>query len=268
MRRTQLSVNLNKIALLRNSREGNWPDPVYFGRLALEAGASGITIHPRPDQRHIRTSDIEPLVALTQAHKVELNMEGNPFENLMPLVRQYRPQQVTFVPDSTDQLTSDHGFNLHDQEEYDRLGPVIEEAKSLGCRVSLFMDPYAEDMELARQLGADRVELYTEGYAAAYDTFLRDNILQGYIDSTVEARRQGLEVNAGHDLSLKNLEAFLKGCAGICEVSIGHALTAEALQYGMQETISRYAKILARTEWDETAELPERTEQVVETMGF
>ena len=247
MVRTQLSVNLNKVALIRNSREGNWPDPVFFGRIALEAGAAGLTVHPRPDERHIRVSDLKPLSDLVKEYPGrEFNIEGNPFENLMPILRDIRPHQATFVPDAVGQKTSDHGFDFSDPEVRARLVPVIEEAKSYGCRVSLFMDPDPALMAKAAELGADRVELYTEGWAQAHGTEVQDKVLEQYAASVKAAREAGLDVNAGHDLSLDNLEVFLKACREVSEVSIGHALTAEALQFGFAETVRRYEEILDR----------------------
>ena len=219
MIRTQLSVNLNKVALVRNSREGNWPDPVFFGRIALEAGAAGLTVHPRPDERHIRRTDLAPLKALVDAYPGrEFNIEGNPFENLMPILKEIRPHQATFVP----------------------------EAQSYGCRVSLFMDPEPEFTRWAKETGSDRIELYTEGYAAAYGTALEEDILQPYVDSALLCDELALGVNAGHDLSLENLEKLLTACGNIQEVSIGHALTVEALQFGFAETIRRYNELLDR----------------------
>ncbi len=248
MFRTQLSVNLNKVALLRNSRDGNWPDPVFFGRIALEAGASGLTVHPRPDERHIRATDVPALSDLVKTYPGrEYNIEGNPFHNLMAHLEAVRPHQATFVPDSTDQKTSDHGFDLADEAVCESVRPLIEAAQSWGCRVSLFMDPVPELMAKAKALGADRVELYTEGWAQAYGTDQEATVLAQYAASVRAARAAGLEVNAGHDLSLDNLETFLKACPGISEVSIGHALIAEALQFGLHETVRRYEAILDRT---------------------
>lgn len=248
MFRTKLSVNLNKVALLRNSREGNWPDPVFFGRIALEAGAAGLTVHPRPDERHVRASDVPAIARLLKDWpEREYNIEGNPFHNLMAHLNAVRPAQATFVPDSTDQKTSDHGFDLADLEVCDAVRPLIAQAKAWGCRVSLFMDPVPELMAKAKALGADRVELYTEGWAQAHGTERETPVLATYAASVEAALAAGLEVNAGHDLSLDNLEAFLLACRGVSEVSIGHALMAEALQFGLAETVRRYEAILDRT---------------------
>lgn len=247
MIRTQLSVNLNKVALVRNSREGNWPDPVFFGRIALEAGAAGLTVHPRPDERHIRRRDLAPLAALVKQHPGrELNIEGNPFENLMPILREIRPHQATFVPDSADQKTSDHGFDFSDPEVRRDLTKVVAEARELGCRVSLFMDPDPGFVHWAAETGAQRIELYTEAYAAAWGLPFFEDIVEPYAECAKFAEEMGLGVNAGHDLSLENLEPLLKACGNIAEVSIGHALTAEALQFGFAETVRRYGVILDR----------------------
>lgn len=245
MVRTQLSVNLNKVALVRNAREGNSPDPVRFGRIALEAGAHGLTVHPRPDERHIRASDLRPLKDLVDAFPGrELNIEGNPFENLMPLLREIRPHQATFVPDAVGQKTSDHGFDFGDPAVREALVPVVSEAKSLGIRVSLFMDPEPDFVEWAKAVGADRIELYTEAYAAAWNTPIADAVTTPYADSAKLAGEAGLGVNAGHDLSLENLRPLLEACGNILEVSIGHAFTAEALEYGFADTVRRYNAIL------------------------
>lgn len=236
---TKLSVNLNKIALIRNSRDGNTPSVTLFGALALKAGAAGLTVHPRPDERHIRCDDVPALAKLLKNWPGrEFNIEGNPFMNLMEHVRNVRPDQVTFVPDSAFQKTSDHGFDL--SEDGKRLKPFIDEAKALGCRVSLFMDPDPEQIVLAAELGADRIELYTQAYAAACGTAAVAGELARYRLAAQTARKAGLGVNAGHDLNLTNLAALLQACECIAEVSIGHALVSEALEYGMVETVGRY----------------------------
>lgn len=236
---TKLSVNLNKVALIRNSREGNTPSPVLFAQIALKAGAAGITVHPRPDQRHIRADDVPAISRLVARWPGrEFNIEGNPFMNLMEHARNVRPHQLTFVPDNETQLTSDHGFDL--TESADALIPLIEEGHKLGCRVSLFMDPDPEQIRLAKKIGADRVELYTESYAASCGTFENDAILERFAAAAKAAHEVGLGVNAGHDLSLTNLEKLLVACEHIAEVSIGHALVSEALEYGMTETVGRY----------------------------
>ena len=247
MIRTQLSVNLDRIALLRNSRAGGFPDPVYFGRLALEAGAGGLTVHPRPDERHIKRAELAPLKALVDEFPGrELNIAGNPFENLMPILKEIRPHQATFVPDAPDQLFSDHGFELWDGEVREKLAEAVAEAHTYGCRVSLFVDPEPEFTRWAKETGADRIELYTEGYAAAFGTMLEDDILQAYIDSALLCDELELGVNAGRDLSLKNVEKLLMTCGNISEVSIGHGFTVEALEFGFAETICRYNELFDR----------------------
>lgn len=253
MVRTKLSVNLNKVALIRNSRSGNCPDPVHYGRIALEAGAAGLTVHPRPDERHIRRSDLKPLADLVaQFPGAEFNIEGNPFENLMPIIREIRPHQVTFVPDSVEQKTSDHGFGFVDPAVRAKLVPVVAEAKALGCRVSLFTDPDPEYARWAKEVGADRIELYTEAYAAAWNTPIADAITLSYEDTAKIAETLSLGVNAGHDLSLENVRPLLKACRNVLEVSIGHAFTAEALELGFAETVRRYNAI-----FDELAAEPD-----------
>ncbi len=241
--KTKLSVNLNKIALLRNARDDGNPSPIEFGRIALENGAAGLTVHPRPDERHIRAGDVAPLAELTHAFVgAEYNIEGNPFHNLMDHVLTVKPTQATFVPDQEGQKTSDHGFDL--KADAERLRPLIEKAQAAGVRVSLFLDPDPESMPLARAIGADRIELYTEGYAKAYGTDKEAEVLALYAKAALAAHEVGLGVNAGHDLNLENLGALLVACRVIDEVSIGHALTAEALRYGMAETIRRYAAVI------------------------
>ena len=237
--RTALSVNINKVALLRNTRHLGIPSVTRAARICLEAGAQGITIHPRPDQRHIRSEDVYELQALmTQWPQAEFNIEGNPTQNLMDFIRDTRPHQATFVPDSEDQFTSDHGWSFpHDAE---RLAPLIAECKALGVRVSLFMDPVPEQMAAARAVGADRVELYTEPYAAAWGTQQQEVELKRYADAAQAALNVGLGVNAGHDLNRDNLAAFVRGVPGLLEVSIGHALIADALELGYVATVQAY----------------------------
>lgn len=236
---TKLSVNLNKVALIRNSRDGNTPSPTLFAQVALKAGAAGITVHPRPDQRHIRADDVPALSRLIGRWPGrEFNIEGNPFMNLMEHARNCKPHQLTFVPDAQDQKTSDHGFDLSKSAE--DLLPLIDEAHELGCRVSLFMDPDPDQMGIAKEIGADRVELYTESYAAACGTIEEDSVLERYVSAAKAAHLAGLGINAGHDLSLTNLLKLLVACEHIAEVSIGHALISEALEYGMTETVGRY----------------------------
>jgi pyridoxine 5-phosphate synthase len=240
---TALSVNVNRIALLRNSRPLDIPNLLHIATLALQAGADGITVHPRPDQRHIRPADVHGLHALLQRWpRCEFNIEGNPFHNLMPLVREARPQQCTLVPDEAAQATSDHGWNL--QADGARLRPVIAELKRLGVRVSLFMDPLPEAMAAARELGADRVELYTEGYARAHGTPAQTESLALYARAADAALHAGLGVNAGHDLNMLNLGDFLRAVPGVQEVSIGHALVGDAIELGMAETVRAYQRCI------------------------
>lgn len=236
---TALSVNLNKIALVRNTRNLDLPSVTRFAAIVLEAGAHGITVHPRPDGRHVRGGDVEALARLLQQWPAaEFNIEGNPLHQLMDYVRAVRPHQCTFVPDESGQFTSDHGWDL--TRDGARIRPLIDEARDLGVRVSLFMDAEPAQMGLARELGADRVELYTEPYAQAFGTAAQARELDRYRASAEAAQAVGLGVNAGHDLNRANLAPFLTAVPGVLEVSIGHALTADALEFGMRETVGRY----------------------------
>ncbi|HEY1392359.1 MAG TPA: pyridoxine 5'-phosphate synthase [Methylibium sp.] len=246
--RTALSVNLNKVALLRNTRHLGIPSVRRAATIALEAGAAGITVHPRPDERHIRAGDVHELAELLRSWpQAEFNIEGNPFHNLMDFVRSVKPHQATFVPDTASQFTSDHGWSL--PADMARLAPVIAETKALGVRVSLFMDPQPEAMRLAREAGADRVELYTEAYARAYDSAdqtERAEVLDRYVQAAEAALAVGLGVNAGHDLNRDNLTDFLRAVPGVLEVSIGHALIADALELGLDETVRDYQRCIQR----------------------
>jgi pyridoxine 5-phosphate synthase len=236
---TALSVNLNKVALVRNTRHLGIPSVTRAATLCLEAGAAGITVHPRPDARHIRTDDVHDLATLLKAWPDrEFNIEGNPFHNLMDFVREVRPHQVTFVPDSEGQFTSDHGWTF--PQDAARLKPLIDEAKALGVRVSLFMDPMPEQMAAAKAVGADRVELYTETYASAYGTPKQAEVLAAFKATAEAALAVGLGINAGHDLNRDNLHTFLTTVPGVQEVSIGHALIADALELGYTETVRAY----------------------------
>lgn len=235
----KLSVNLNKIALLRNTRALDIPSLTRAARIAIGAGADGITVHPRPDGRHVRAADVSDLAQLLQASpNVEFNIEGNPFHNLLDYVRQVRPNQCTLVPDESGQFTSDHGWDL--SKDAAKLRPVVAELKSLGIRVSLFMDPLPSAMAQARDLGADRIELYTEPYAQAFGTENQAIVLNQYVEAAMAAKSVGLEINAGHDLNLANLPAFVNALPDLKEVSIGHALVADALEFGLAETVKRY----------------------------
>jgi pyridoxine 5-phosphate synthase len=241
---TRLSVNVNKVALLRNSRPLDIPDVAHVAQLAIDGGAQGITVHPRPDQRHIRASDVAPLRELARARGVEYNIEGNPFHAWLDYARQLRPDQCTLVPDDPGASTSDHGWDL--VRDGKRLQPVIAELKSLGIRVSLFMDADVGNMQRAADLGADRVELYTEPYARAFGGAGQAASLQTYRQAAQAAQRAGLGINAGHDLNLANLTAFIAGVPEVLEVSIGHALIADALEFGMVQSVRLYREAIAR----------------------
>lgn len=249
---TALSINLNKIALIRNSRPGDYPSVTEHARLCVAAGADGITVHPRPDQRHIRARDCHDLAAVLD---VELNIEGNPFAGPMPgrrdaeadypgfmaLVRAVRPAQCTLVPDSEEQLTSDHGFEL--ESSATRLRPVVDELRALGIRVSLFMDPEPRQLQLAAQLGVDRVELYTGPYAAAFGGPDEDTVFERYRHAAEACAQLGLGLNAGHDLNLHNLPRFSQ-IPQLLEVSIGHAFTVDALRLGLNAAVQAYRRAL------------------------
>ncbi|MCB2016461.1 MAG: pyridoxine 5'-phosphate synthase [Hydrogenophaga sp.] len=246
---TALSVNLNKVALVRNTRHLGIPSVTRAATLCLEAGARGITVHPRPDERHIRRHDVFDLAELMAGWPDrEYNIEGNPFHNLMAVAgelstRSLPLHQLTFVPDSEGQFTSDHGWSF--PEDADRLRPVIEQAHALGARVSLFMDPEPAMMSAAKAVGADRVELYTEPYAAAWLTSDRPHQLERYRIAAQAALDAGLGVNAGHDLNRDNLTDFLRVVPGVSEVSIGHALIADALELGYAATVTDYNRCIA-----------------------
>jgi pyridoxine 5-phosphate synthase len=243
--RTALSVNLNKVALVRNTRHLGIPSVTRAAEICLKAGAQGITVHPRPDARHIRADDVHELHDLLKAWpKAEFNIEGNPFHNLMDFVRELRPHQCTLVPDSEGQFTSDHGWDMGADAK--RLRPIIDEARSLGVRVSLFMDPLPEAMRAVKDAGADRIELYTEGYARAFATPQQPAVLAMYAKTAKAALDCGLGVNAGHDLNRDNLTAFLLEVPGVSEVSIGHAFIADALELGYEGATREYLAAIAR----------------------
>ncbi|QXL84544.1 pyridoxine 5'-phosphate synthase [Comamonas sp. NLF-1-9] len=242
---TALSVNVNKVALVRNTRHLGIPSVLTAARACLRAGAHGITVHPRPDGRHIRAQDVADLAALLRDWPgAEYNIEGNPTQNLMDFIRQVRPSQATFVPDSEDQFTSDHGWSF--PEDAERLRPLIAECHALGVRVSLFMDPVAAQMAPARAVGADRIELYTEPYAAAWGTPGQEAQLQRYAEAAHAALQAGLGVNAGHDLNLHNLAAFVARVPGLLEVSIGHAFISDALELGYERAVQAYLACMDR----------------------
>ncbi|WP_323814656.1 pyridoxine 5'-phosphate synthase [Cellvibrio sp. NN19] len=247
---TALSVNLNKIALIRNSRPGNYPNVVAHGEICIAAGADGLTVHPRPDQRHIRPHDVYELSELVKSHtNIEFNIEGNPyaesigsFPGFIKLVQDVRPHQCTLVPDSNDQLTSDHGFDLKIASK--KLRPLIHELQDLGVRVSLFMDPIIEQISLAKELGADRIELYTGPYAEAYKNNDANfqSLFGTYFAAATHAQSIGIGLNAGHDLNLDNLAHF-RQVPALLEVSIGHALTVDAIAMGMPNAVAAYKKL-------------------------
>jgi len=248
MKTTSLSVNLNKVALVRNTRHLGIPSVTRAATLCLQAGANGITVHPRPDERHIRASDVPELARLLQSWPDrEFNIEGNPLHNLMDVVGQLVAQQlpvhqITFVPDTEGQFTSDHGWNF--PVDAPVLKPLIEQAHAWGLRVSLFMDADASAMPAAKAVGADRVELYTEPYAAAWGTPGQAAQLARFARAAQAALDAGLEVNAGHDLNRDNLTAFLAQVPGVSEVSIGHALIADALELGYSATVKDYLRCI------------------------
>jgi len=247
---TKLSVNVNKIAVLRNSRGGGEPDPVDAARAALAAGAHGITVHPRPDQRHIRVDDVARIAAVVVGPGAEYNIEGNPFApprgtypGLVELAQRVKPAQVTLVPDGDAQITSDHGFDL--DRDAARLAPLVRAFKAIGCRVSLFMDADSRDIERVADFGADRIEIYTGPFAHAHAQGDASRALDACARTAERARACGLGVNAGHDLSQQNLGALKRAIPFLDEVSIGHALIGEALYEGLAVTIRNYLAILA-----------------------
>ena len=254
---TVLSVNVNKIAVLRNSRGGDEPNVVRAARACLDAGAHGITVHPRPDARHIRADDVYALSDLTRQYGVEFNLEGNPFAPPRPgypgflaLCEQVRPAQATLVPDSDGQLTSDHGFDF--SRDVEPLKPLVATLKGYGCRVSLFADAHGDPgldtaagaVERAAETGADRIELYTGPYAEAFAAGEAGAMLARFAGIARRAQAAGLGVNAGHDLSQANLGAFLGAVPDVLEVSIGHALIGEALYVGLDATVRGYLTVL------------------------
>ena len=252
---TALSINLNKIALIRNSREGNYPSVVEHAKTCIDCGVDGITVHPRPDQRPIRPDAVRQLAALTRPlNEVEFNIEGNPFADaqgsypgLVALVQETQPDQCTLVPDADNQLTSDHGFDLTQQA--DQLVPIIEKIKAMGVRVSLFMDPDIEQIKLASEVGADRIELYTGPYAAAWGSNQLETLFHQHLDAANLATSLGMGVNAGHDLNLDNLAKFAS-IPDLLEVSIGHAFTVDSLNMGMVSAIEAYQSCLPKIKND------------------
>lgn len=255
MTQTALSINLNKIALIRNSRDTDYPSITDHAQRCIDAGVDGITVHPRPDQRHIRASDC---YALAKMLKLEFNIEGNPFApamksdrkqvsdypGFMNIVRDIKPAQCTLVPDNNEQLTSDHGFDLHQTAQ--DLAPIIEEIKSLGIRVSLFMDPDPEQLQLAKQVGADRIEFYTGPYAQAFARNEQlESVFRRFYHAAETAADLGLGLNAGHDLNLHNLSKFAS-VPKLLEVSIGHAFTVDAIEMGLSTAVKAYQHCLGK----------------------
>lgn len=239
---TKFSVNLNKIALLRNSRGRNLPDVAAMARRCLQRGAHGVTIHPRPDQRHARYDDVGILRGVVSAFPHgELNVEGNPTEAFLDVVLRERPHQVTLVPDAEGQLTSDHGWDARGEQT--RLAAIVARLRAANLRVSLFLDPDPSQVDAAAATGAERIELYTEPYALAFGTSDEATVLERFGQTARRAQNRGLGVNAGHDLNLTNLGAFLAVVPNVLEVSIGHAVICESFDYGLEGTLDRYLRI-------------------------
>jgi pyridoxine 5-phosphate synthase len=240
---TALSVNVNKVALVRNTRHVGYPGVTRAAELCLKAGAAGITVHPRPDERHIRKQDVFEIAELMRLWPDrEYNIEGNPFHNLMDFIRAVKPHQATFVPDTEGQSTSDHGWSFPQDEQ--RLKPLIDECRALGVRVSLFMDPDPEQMAACKAVGADRVELYTETWASAFGTASQAKVLAQFKATADAAREAGLGINAGHDLTRANLKLFIEAIPFVAEVSIGHAFVSDALEMGYSEAVRAYLAVL------------------------
>ena len=238
---TKLSVNINKIATLRNSRGGNNPDLIKTAMDIQTFGAEGITVHPRPDERHIRYADV---YALKNIITTEFNIEGNPREQkFIDLVLANKPQQVTLVPDALGQLTSDHGWDTKKNKDY--LIEIVDVFKKAGIRVSLFVDPDPEMVSAAGETGTDRIELYTENYAREFQEGLKEKAIAPYRAAATKASESGMGINAGHDLDLHNLKYFSENVPGIAEVSIGHALISDALYLGLENAVQLYKRQLA-----------------------
>lgn len=237
---TKLSVNINKIATLRNSRGGDTPNVVRAALDAERFGAQGITVHPRPDERHIRYSDVRDLKKVVST---ELNIEGNPIESFVELVMEVQPAQVTLVPDAHDAVTSNAGWDTISHRDF--LTEIVALFRSKGIRTSIFLDPDPKFVEAAAATGTDRIELYTESYARAYASG-REAAIAPFVETARRALQYGLEINAGHDLSLENLRYFAETVPGLQEVSIGHALISDALYLGFENTIQLYRKQLRK----------------------
>ena len=237
---TKLSVNINKIATIRNARGGEFPSVTEVAVKLQEFGAQGITIHPRPDQRHITRKDVYDLKPLVHT---EFNIEGNPHRPFIDMVLEVKPEQVTLVPDADDAITSNAGWDC--EKNLDFLKSVISEFKNAGIRTSIFLDPNPEMVKFAAETGTDRIELYTEAYAKNYSQD-KENAIKSYVETAIEAEKFGLGINAGHDLSLDNLKYFAENIPNLLEVSIGHALISEALYLGLENTVQAYLKRLAK----------------------
>lgn len=244
---TKLSVNLNAIALLRNRRDLPWPDLLHFARLALDAGAIGITVHPRPDERHVRFKDLTNIRKLLDDDYKdrEFNIEGYPTDHFLSLVEENGADQVTLVPDAPQQSTSDHGWDF--EANADRLAPIIARLKKNKIRVSLFADPEPKGLDIAAKIGADRVEFFTGPYGATFNNEKQQKIeLQRLQQASETAKQYGLAINAGHDLTVANLPPLIKAVPYIAEASIGHALIADALEYGMNITVKRFIDAMSQ----------------------
>ncbi|OWK97944.1 pyridoxine 5'-phosphate synthase [Kaistella haifensis DSM 19056] len=237
---TKLSVNINKIATIRNARGGEFPSVTEAAVKLQEFGAQGITIHPRPDERHITRKDVYDLKSLVHT---EFNIEGNPHRPFIDMVLEVKPEQVTLVPDADDAITSNAGWDC--EKNFDFLKSVIAEFKNAGIRTSIFLDPNPEMVKFAAETGTDRIELYTEAYAKNYSQD-KENAIKSYVETAFEAEEFGLGINAGHDLSLDNLKYFAENIPNLLEVSIGHALISEALYLGLENTVQAYLKRLAK----------------------
>jgi pyridoxine 5-phosphate synthase len=238
-----LSVNLNKVALVRNARRSDSPHMLAAAETCVDAGAGGITLHPRPDERHARPADVRELAAFVRRRPgIELNVEGNPYPEFVELVREALPTQCTLVPDAPTAKTSDHGWDL--EADGDRLRPIVENLRRTGIRVSLFLDAIPEQVERAKDLGADRIELYTESYARAFSGADFAAELERYAAASRVANQVGLGVNAGHDLDLENLGAFCRAVPRVLEVSIGHALVSHAFEVGLRQAVCDYLEAL------------------------
>lgn len=240
---TLFSINFNKIALLRNSRGRDYPSVTEFARKAISLGVGGLTLHPRPDQRHARYSDVFDLAELAKAYPgTELNIEGYPTDKFLDIVIESKAHQCTLVPDAPDQITSDHGWDA--KKDSGKLKPIVKRLQDSGIRVSLFMDPDLEQIERVMETGTDRIELYTEEYAETYKAASNQSVLEKYAKAVSHARSLGMEVNAGHDLNLENLAQFLT-IEGIKEVSIGHAVIVESLEMGFENVVKQYLAIVS-----------------------